>query len=213
MERFGDDLTEVILQNLSIKDKIRLECVSKQWQRCIFEKQFEFESHFDGKIKPNLLNKLLKFKKSKNSVKQRFEAFLKKFPNIVKVNLMIEDESEVLSLIGQYCPHIRSLKYRKIKTILRDDEEFEFFRMYGHKLEELYLYGEFEAFTEFLIFCPNIKTIYIGDIEPSLVSNTENYSLINEVIEFLPKLQRIESKFSIRHSENVQKFMLLSVKY
>ena len=32
MDRFGDDLTELILQYLTFEDKVRLECVSKQWR-------------------------------------------------------------------------------------------------------------------------------------------------------------------------------------
>ena len=40
MNRFGDDLIEEVLQYLTLEDKIRLECVSKQWQRCIYQRQF-----------------------------------------------------------------------------------------------------------------------------------------------------------------------------
>ena len=39
----GDDLTEEVLQYLTFSDKVRLECVSKQWQRCVFEKSFVIE--------------------------------------------------------------------------------------------------------------------------------------------------------------------------
>ena len=38
-DRFGDDLTELILSYMRFKDKIRLECVSKQWRRLIYNKQ------------------------------------------------------------------------------------------------------------------------------------------------------------------------------
>jgi hypothetical protein len=38
-ERFGDDLCELLLRYLSISDKIHFECVSKQWQRLVFNKQ------------------------------------------------------------------------------------------------------------------------------------------------------------------------------
>ena len=36
-DRFCDDLSEVLLQFLPIKDKLKLECVSKQFQRTIFQ--------------------------------------------------------------------------------------------------------------------------------------------------------------------------------
>jgi hypothetical protein len=38
-ERFGDDLCELLLSYLSISDKIHFDCVSKQWQRLVFNKQ------------------------------------------------------------------------------------------------------------------------------------------------------------------------------
>ena len=42
-DRLGDDLTELILQYLTFEDKVRLECVSKQWRRLVFNKQFVIE--------------------------------------------------------------------------------------------------------------------------------------------------------------------------
>ena len=38
-DRFGDDLCEVLLSYLSFEDKIRLQCVDKQWNRFILTKQ------------------------------------------------------------------------------------------------------------------------------------------------------------------------------
>ena len=39
-DRIWDDLSEVILQFLLLEDKLRLECVSKQFQRTVYQKQF-----------------------------------------------------------------------------------------------------------------------------------------------------------------------------
>ena len=50
-DRFGDDLTELILSFLWFEDKIRLECVSKQWKRCVFQKQFVIELNFFRHLK------------------------------------------------------------------------------------------------------------------------------------------------------------------
>ena len=43
-ERICDDLSQVI-QYLLIEDKLRYECVSKQFQRTVFEKQFVLDFH------------------------------------------------------------------------------------------------------------------------------------------------------------------------
>ncbi|CAG2123271.1 unnamed protein product, partial [Medioppia subpectinata] len=37
MDRFGDDLFGLILSYLLLEDRFRLECVSKQFQRTVFE--------------------------------------------------------------------------------------------------------------------------------------------------------------------------------
>ena len=42
-DRFCDDLSEVLLQFLSPKDKFRLECVSKQFQRTVFQRLYELD--------------------------------------------------------------------------------------------------------------------------------------------------------------------------
>ena len=57
-DRFGDDLTELIVSYLWFEDKVRLECVSKQWRRLVFNKQFAIE-----------LNSNQFLRKNKNSLK------------------------------------------------------------------------------------------------------------------------------------------------
>ncbi len=51
-ERFGDDLCELLLSYLSISDKIHFECVSKQWQRLILNKQNQIV--FSNCVKNNM---------------------------------------------------------------------------------------------------------------------------------------------------------------
>ncbi len=41
--RICNDLCEVLLSYLSFEDKIRFECVSKQWQKLIYNKQYILE--------------------------------------------------------------------------------------------------------------------------------------------------------------------------
>ena len=38
-ERFGDDLTELVLSYISFEDCFHYKCVSKQWKQLIFNKQ------------------------------------------------------------------------------------------------------------------------------------------------------------------------------
>ena len=170
-DRFGDDLTEEILQYLILEDKVSLECVSKQWRRLVFNKQFEIIiTPFDKNKKS--INKVLAktgTDDTKQLNEQHLESVLKKCPNIIRVDFELEIDSSVLSLIGRYCPNIKSLTY--YSTIDSSDENvLSFFRDNGHKLEDLYC----TAFTNYdeikiLRLCPNVKKIRIGNT--SLLSN------------------------------------------
>jgi hypothetical protein len=40
-DRFGDDLCELLLSYLTIEHKFGFECVSKQWQRLVYNKQLK----------------------------------------------------------------------------------------------------------------------------------------------------------------------------
>jgi hypothetical protein len=59
-DRYGDDLCEKILSFLSIEQKFKFECVSKQWKHLIFNKQqkliiniiSDYKSTFDTLRRP-----------------------------------------------------------------------------------------------------------------------------------------------------------------
>ena len=185
-DRFGDDLTELIVSYLWFEDKVRLECVSKQWRRLVFNKQFVIEINKnleDNRIeKHNSMNKLLTVINNKSCVKnQSLESLLKKCSNIKKVILRRTFDSSVLSLIGRYCPNIKSLTY----YLKVNDKALSFFQQYGHKLEELNLHFKNEITEQYLRHCPNLKNIFIQD---------QSFRFPQDM-EFLPKLERI--KFNI----------------
>ena len=96
-ERFGDDLTEEILQYLTFVDKIRLECVSKQWRRLVFNKQFVIELNKNlGDNRNETQNSLIKLHNFVNNTssinRPSLELLLKKCPNITKVKLFTKSQ-------------------------------------------------------------------------------------------------------------------------
>ena len=193
MDRFGDDLTELILSYLWFEDKIRYECVSKQWQRCVFQKQFIFEIDFCLDKSPNSLNKLCF-----HFDKEVIVSVLKKCPNITKVKVSdLNLKYDVLSLFGHYCPHIKSLLHNNKGIVY-------FYRKNGHKLEELILLTNRSnnEIKNLLKFCPNLKIFYSNNISV----------LLNEDKEFLPKLEQISNYFEII-PEYVNKMQILVNKY
>jgi hypothetical protein len=79
-DRFGDDLCEVLISYLSISDKIRLECVSKQWKNLIFNKQNIIFVNYN--VDPN---KSIKVPTNITSDVKLFEKILQKFRFIEKI--------------------------------------------------------------------------------------------------------------------------------
>ena len=113
-DRFGDDSNELILSDLTFEDKIRLECVSKQWQKCVFENKFVIEyseqyvseCHFENQ---NSLNRLIQ-KMAINcgliycSVFNRpaLESVLKKCANISKIILrFLSNSSNIENVVSR----------------------------------------------------------------------------------------------------------------
>ena len=187
MDRFGDDMCELILSELNFEEKVRLECVSKQWKRCVFQREavlsvLEIECN--------------DIKEQRELDKHFVEFILKKCRNIKIVDISEEVSSEVLSVIGRYCPHIRSLAFNTNSV-----ENLEFFRDNGCKLVKLIV---FNGYNEFIILqlCPNVKEVYV-----------KNFSVIlNEDRDFFPKLERIHTNLWIE-SRGLNKLQILSDKY
>ena len=206
-DRFGDDLTELILQYLTFEDKVRLECVSKQWRRLVFNKQFVIDLRPETVTKDSLRRL---YSLSEPSLdRQALESVLKKCPNIMEVIIVLyhfnnfKVDSFVLSLIGRYCKHIKSLKFRDIRS---DDKTLDFFRMYGHKLEELELpknfCDDYEEFKQILKFCPNLERIHFYPLKYYFDHDKE----------FLPKLQHIKSLVEIT-PQDLYELKIMSDKY
>ena len=89
-ERICDDLSEVILQYLSLKDKLRLECVFKQFQRTIFERQYSLD------IK-EFQNKRFNFKAFKCVLK-------KKCLNVSNISEVVPNGLRLITKKGQMDP-------------------------------------------------------------------------------------------------------------
>src|SRR5437868_12563980 len=99
-DRVWDDLSEELLQYLTIEDKLRLECVSKQFQRTVFKRQHNIVigQSFLGQYK-NVIN----FKTC-----QQLALVLKKAPNINQINFgftVLLNWNQMLESIINYCHH------------------------------------------------------------------------------------------------------------
>jgi hypothetical protein len=166
-DRFGDDLCQLLLTYLSISDKMRFECISKQWQRFIFNKQFKLIiSVGEGN---DTISKLLfsskKFKHLFNLKKDSFEILLKKLKSINEIvidNYCIID-GQILQYIYDNCLHLQRFVCTSIKIENFSERHLrEFSAKCGQKLKFIQFDGinEIEMRT-ILRLSPNMRFVNI----------------------------------------------------
>ena len=164
-ERFCDDLCEDILQYLPLEDKLRLESVSKQFQRTVFRRVYEiekavlFESHNDGRFEGSYSMTYTPRISSEFEFLKAIESILKKCPNIQSIDLSpfhrrkYNNLKLVLQLITKYCNHLIEFNGMSVNT--NDCESKEFCQKFGLKLKEIDRY----KFLKDLDHFPNLETL------------------------------------------------------
>ena len=162
-DRFCDDLCEEILQYLPLKDKMRFESVSKQFQRTVYRrehqinlKENEREIIFERKFR------VTKNKSDEFKILKSIESLLKKCPNIESIDLtqFYSNNSQVskqmLQMITIYCNHLIEIKVKSFKS--NDCKESqEFCRRFGSKLRRI---CGFECLNELNVFS-NLRSLHL----------------------------------------------------
>ena len=186
-DRFCDDLCEDILQYLSLEDKLKIQCVSKQIQRTVFKRQYELFVHItDPRISTfgfgqNFRDRRDYYYISNNSdhrfieyhILDSFKALLKKCPNITSLELKgsyyrnseyISDKiNEVFRLIIENCNNLSEII---VMDVINDSNFEELQRKFGQKLKYFRFNGELYYLSPLFRF-PNIEKIkfrYLNDI-------------------------------------------------
>jgi len=158
--RVWDDLSAELLQYLSIKDKIRLQSVSKQFQRTLFNRQHRIviDSEYRDKRKSLFPNDV--------TINCKTVALILRIsPNIKQIIIgckhwleNIENMNQVLKTIVRNCDNLRDLRLYDSKTI-KSSTIKSFIEKFGHQLESI-RFCKMNPFVEELIHCcPNLLTI------------------------------------------------------
>ena len=162
-DRICDDLCEEILQYLSLEDKLKLEGVSKQFQRTILKKQYELTIETDNFIPNRKVKKKFKYLYIENTFidLKSLEVLLKKCPNITTIFLEEPDEDEngecdynpVFRLITKYCNNLRQIKFWNYKITDKNIKKFQ--QKFGQKIK---FWDNFKDGSSFNLF-PNIEKL------------------------------------------------------
>ena len=160
-DRICDDLCEEILQYLSLEDKLKLEGVSKQFQRTVL-KHNELTIRSCNYMYKDILKdyKYLFIERSFITMKS-LEVLLKKFPNIRSIELQGYNESgfnPVIRLITKYCNNLR--QFKMYDNQIKDQNIKAFQRKFGPKLKNLVYMNEID----YNLF-PNIEELISYDKE------------------------------------------------
>ena len=161
-----DDLSEVILQYLSLEDKLRHECVSKQFQRNICAKHFVLIFDFNNN-KTRVIN---------------LENLLRKFANIRQITIRcnsyyysivrnIESKyNKVIDLIIKYCNNLTH--FNLIWYDMSEDNAKLFNEKFGPKLisVDLTYLGKINKNSVKLLKVSNIQELIIPNLEYELSS-------------------------------------------
>ena len=109
--RVCDDFCEEILKFMSFEDKIRFECVSKQFQRSVFQRQYKLSIA----INENNGNYLSQMYRKGRIYLKAFESVVKKCQNLKSIDLMSymtdnnEDNNKMIELIVKYCHNLNEI--------------------------------------------------------------------------------------------------------
>jgi hypothetical protein len=191
-DRFGDDLCELLLNYLPVIDKIRLECVSKQWKSLIFNRQKSLKISSSGLVNSVLVKTSNETIQVPNNVnKSLFKKF--KFIQVLEIGDYISEEvfnaiTDNLNFLEEFCYSKHMCK----------SDLISFGSSFGQKLKFISLCSNSnrEMLALFRL-TPNLEKVKITQISSEFV----------EI--FLPKLKEIEIKFVY----SIEELKLFSDKY
>ena len=167
-DRFCDDLCEEILQYLYLKDKLKLEGVSKQFQRTVFKRQYKLDINISREThswtkdyRHRIYYNFYYYYCIKDQSMHSFKALLKKCPNITSIEFNRHNQyvnynklNQVFRLVIENCNNLSEII---VKHEINDSNFEEFHQKFGPKVK--YLRFD-ENLIDFKLF-PNIEKLTI----------------------------------------------------
>ena len=171
-------LSQFILQYLSLKDKLRLENVSKQFQRSVLQTHnklsielMESKDELVDIMMINLKNRKIKFHlyiEYKLIDLKSLEVLLKKCPNLKSIHIRGDyskyDFNPMFSLVIKNCNNLNETNLPM--NYLNESNFQEFERNFGQQIKCLYRLKDEFNFNSF----PNIKELHSNPIDNKLIA-------------------------------------------
>lgn len=146
-DRFGDDISELILSYLPIKDKFRLECVSKRFRLFLFSGQRHLILDYSDREtadRLNLCHVMVNFRASLSNLNK----LLKKCNKVTNISvdtqhMEVSAKKSVLNAIANHCQHLYGVRFDS--QMLFDDNNRivnKFVDKYKHELRSVGIFAE-----------------------------------------------------------------------
>ena len=172
-DRFCDDLCEEILQYLSLEDKLRLNCVSKQFHRILFKKQYELYIPMRGleerKIFSNKeyfgFRRVHNYYNFEDQSLDSFKALLKKCPNITSIELDGQHQSNT---------NFKPDKFNQVFQLIIEITNYELIKRLGEErfdLEFLNSLNKYKFFLLFLLYHVHCLLIFYTFLEKNILDS------------------------------------------
>ena len=168
-DRFGDDFCELILSYLRLFDKISYECLSKQFSRCVYEKQFRLI------VNKTVFQRLVRTDRKGKTFTDvnRFKRLVKKLCNVRVIDVEYSQLwcdfgkfLEILGLTEKYCEHLKEINIHFVN--ITEDQVNYVLKKFGYKLGSITFknrndrryYSNFSLIN--LHYCTNLKELGVN---------------------------------------------------
>jgi hypothetical protein len=155
-DRFGDDLCQLLLSYLSVEQKFRFECVSKQWKSLIFNKQQKLILDFYEVLN----NKTLKTPKNEKKYDLMFKTLFKKLKFLTDIECHHFFNSSTINSIINNCLFVEKIAFN---GNINENLLLKLSQTFGKRLISFDLSGVFnKKFDDIFTFTPNLKEIKLN---------------------------------------------------
>ena len=218
-DRICDDLCEEILQYLSLEDKLKLEGVSKQFQRTVFKKHYNLNIETNNCVPNRKVKKIYKYLYIENTFisLKSLKILLKKCPNITSIELSEADGicnyNPVFRLITKYCNNLREIDFGENEINDKNIEELQ--RKFGPKIKFIHRLKDANNYNLF----PNIESLNVSYdnglklvfpqlklkklIDLTLVLNRGEEHLVKTCVDSFPTLRYFHLQIWFENSKSI----------
>jgi hypothetical protein len=140
-DRFGDDLCQLLLSYLTINDKIKFECISKQWQTLVFNTQRKLILNLN--VEDSIQTFPMTDELYKNCDKIH-ETLFKKFKFIKELEIKYSIDDKTVDLITNYCQDLERVQFCVLYFTVSNESFIQIGRTFGQKFANTLKYIDIE---------------------------------------------------------------------